>query len=118
MQAYETFPNELFRVPIHDDHGNFRRGNQWYLAETKKNDFRARLSKNWLSGKGEKTESCGWRVGRQSGAAKASRKMPIHKPQKEIQHDEDLFTTAICRSELELTLSNAVCQLSKSALGA
>lgn len=44
--------------------------------------------------------------------------MPIHNPPKESHHEEERFTTAICRSELELTLHNGACRLLKQALEA
>jgi len=44
--------------------------------------------------------------------------MPIHNPPKEIHHEKDRFTTAICQSELEKTLRDGARRLLISALEA
>ena len=57
-------------------------------------------------------------MGGQPGGDETNPKMPIHNPPKEIHHEEDRFTTAICQSELERTLRDGARQLLVSALEA
>jgi len=57
-------------------------------------------------------------LGGQPGVAKPKSKMPIHNPPKEIHHEKDRFTTAICQSELEKTLRDGARRLLISALEA
>jgi hypothetical protein len=55
-------------------------------------------------------------LGGQAGGDKTNPKMPIHhNPRKEIHHEEDRFTTVICRSELERTLRDGARRLLISA---
>jgi len=57
-------------------------------------------------------------LGGQPWGAQTNQNMPIHNPPKEIHHEEERFTTAICRSELEQTLHEGACRLLKMALEA